>query len=130
MLLKPHTWIVIVNGARVRLLRNTGTATAVKLAEEAAPVLEDTDVGPSGSQPQGANLAEAAFNRRLALWLNNQALNHRFEQLVLVADPVSMGELRPQLHPQVSTRTLAEITKDWTRLGIQDIARALAQVEP
>lgn len=77
-----------------------------------------------------ANLAEAAFNRRLALWLNNQALNHRFEQLVLVADPVSMGELRPQLHPQVSTRTLAEITKDWTRLGIQDIARALAQVEP
>lgn len=102
----------------------------MKLAGEAAPVLEDTDVGPSGSQPQGANLAEAAFNRRLALWLNNQALNHRFEQLVLVADPVSMGELRPQLHPQVSMRTLAEITKDWTRLGIQDIARALAQVEP
>ena len=130
MLLKPHTWIVIANGAHVRLLRNTGTATAVKLAEEAAPVLDDPDVGPSGSQPQGANLAEAAFNRRLALWLSNQALNHRFEQLVLVADPVSMGELRPQLHPQVSALTLAEITKDWTRLGIKDVEQALAVLEP
>ena len=65
-----------------------------------------------------------------ALWLNQQALNQRFEHLVLVADPASMGELRPQLHPQVSARTRAEITKDWTRLGIQDIAQALAQVEP
>ena len=130
MLLQPHTWIVIANGARVRLLRNAGNATAVKLAEEAAPVLDDPDVGPSGSQPQDANLAETAFNRRLALWLNQQALNQRFEHLVLVADPASMGELRPQLHPQVSARTRAEITKDWTRLGIQDIAQALAQVEP
>lgn len=57
MLLQPHTWIVIANGARVRLLRNAGNATAVKLAEEAAPVLDDADVGPSGSQPQDANLA-------------------------------------------------------------------------
>lgn len=125
LLLKPNTWIVIANGGTVRLLRNAGNATEVKLREEQTPRLDQLDVGPSGSQPQSSDIGEATFNRQLALWLNNQALNHGFDHLVLVADPVSMGELRPQLHSEVSTRIQAEVTKDWTNMDIAQITRAL-----
>lgn len=125
MLLKPNTWIVIANGGTVRLLRNAGNATAVQLHEEPAPALDAADTGPSGSQPQSADIGEASFNRQLALWLNKQALEHRFEHLVLAADPTSMGELRPQLHKEVSARTRVEVTKDWTNLGLEQITKAL-----
>ena len=125
LLLKPNTWIVVANGGSVRLLRNAGNATDVRLEEQAVPDLNDPHLGPSGSQPQSVDIAEATFNRKLALWLNNQALNHGFEHLVLVADPISMGELRPLLHQQVNARTQAEVTKDWTNLGLKEIQKAL-----
>lgn len=129
LLLKPNTWIIVANGATVRLLRNDGNATNVKLVEETAPGLDDPDVGPHGSQPHSTDIGEASFNRQLALWLNNQALNHRFDHLVLVADPISMGELRPQLHQEVSRRTQAEVVKDWTNLTLSDIEKALDAVD-
>lgn len=125
MLLKPNTWIVIANGGTVRLLRNAGNATDVRLHEEAAPSLDIADTGPSGSQPQSADIGEASFNRQLALWLNKQALDHGFDHLVLAADPNSMGELRPQLHSEVTARTVAEVTKDWTNLSLEQIDKAL-----
>lgn len=90
-----------------------------------APRLDAPDVGPSGSQPQDVNLGEASFNRQLARWLNQQALDHRFEQLVLAADPVSLGELRPQLHPEVRARLVAEVAKDWTNLPLEQIEQAV-----
>lgn len=129
LLLKPNTWIVVANGGNVRLLRNAGNATDVKLREEDSPRLDQPDVGPSGSQPQSSDIPEATFNRQLALWLNNQALNHGFDHLVLVADPISMGELRPQLHQEVSARLQAEITKDWTNHSIEQIEKGLDAID-
>jgi len=129
LLLKPNTWIITANGGTVRWLRNAGNATEVRLVEETTPDLDAAAVGPSGSQPQGADIAEATFNRKLALWLNHQALTHRFDHLVLVADPISMGEIRPQLHQEVGTRMQAEITKDWTNLTLKEIEKALDAVD-
>lgn len=129
LLLKPNTWIVVANGGSVRLLRNAGNATEVYLQEQDMPDLDDPHLGPSGSQPQSVDIAEATFNRKLALWLNNQALNHGFDHLVLVADPISMGELRPLLHQEVTARTQAEITKDWTNLGLKEIQKALDAID-
>lgn len=129
LLLKPSTWIVVANGGSVRLLRNAGNASEVRLQEQDMPDLDDPHLGPSGSQPQSVDIAEATFNRKLALWLNNQALNHGYEHLVLVADPISMGELRPLLHQQVNARTQAEITKDWTNLGLKEIEKALDAID-
>ena len=129
LLLKPNTWIVVANGGTVRLLRNAGNATDVKLREEDTPRLDDADVGPHGSQPQSSDIPEAIFNRQLALWLNNQALNHGFDHLVLVADPTSIGELRPQLHKEVTDRLQAEVVKDWTNLDIAGIEKALAAID-
>ncbi|KRG75088.1 hypothetical protein ABB30_12945 [Stenotrophomonas ginsengisoli] len=129
LLLKPNTWIVVANGGSVRLLHNAGNASGVRLQEQDMPDLDDPHLGPSGSQPQSVDIAEATFNRKLALWLNNQALNHGFEHLVLVADPISMGELRPLLHQQVNARTQAEITKDWTNLGLKEIQKALDAID-
>lgn len=129
MLLKPNTWIIVANGGTVRHLRNAGNATEVKLREEEAPKLDDNDTGPHGSQPQSTDIGEATFNRLLALWLNNQALNHGFDHLVLVADPTSMGELRPQLHKEVNDRLQAEVVKDWTKLDIAGIEKALEALD-
>jgi protein required for attachment to host cells len=46
--------------------------------------------------------------------------------LVLVADPSTLGVLRPQLHKAVTARLAAEINKDLTAMPVPEIEAALA----
>lgn len=124
-LIPPGTWVVVANGRSVRVLRNVGTETHLKLHQDPTPALDTENVGPSGQQPKENDTGEAAFVKLLADWLNRQALAHRFERLVLVADSVSLGEIRPQLHKELQARLHAEIAKDWTNMPLDDIEKAL-----
>lgn len=123
----PHdTLVVVADGRAARLFRNSGDESAVKLRQ--VETLDPSDavaVGPSGSQPQDTDVGEAAFARMLAARINAAALRHGFDHLVLVADPTTLGELRPQLHKEVGARTLAEIAKDWTNTPLEQIEHAL-----
>jgi len=124
-LIAPDTWIIVANGRSVRVLRNVGSETALKLHQEPTPELDPTASGPSGSQPKEDDRLESAFVKLLAGWINRQALAHRFEALVLVADATSLGEIRPQLHKEVASRLKAEIAKDWTNMPLEAIEQAL-----
>ena len=48
-----------------------------------------------------------------------------FEHLVLVADPTTLGEMRPQLHHETKQRMLAEVAKDWTNEPLEKVEKAL-----
>ena len=69
---------------------------------------------------------EASFARQLAQRLNQDALEGRYEHLVLAADPQTLGQIRPLLHEQVRGRLLAEVPKNYTNVPREDIERALA----
>lgn len=124
------TWILVADGTKARLFSNVGTATAPSLHQERLlePVNLDDD-GPAGRQPadaDGYHLDEATFVKQLALAVNDAALNHRFEHLVLIADPQSLGQIRPLLHQEATRRTLLELPKTLTNSPLEDIERALA----
>ena len=57
--------------------------------------------------------------------LKSRALAHEFEQLVIIAPPKTLGELRKHYHKEVESRLAGELAKDLTGHSIADIEAAL-----
>jgi protein required for attachment to host cells len=53
----------------------------------------------------------------LSDWLDKAVQEDAFDQLVLVAPPQTLGELRKVLKPSVHARILAELNKDLTKMN-------------
>lgn len=123
------TWVVVADGTRARMLRNVGTDVALSLKQDR--LLEPKDLiddGPAGRQPPEMSVAamdEATFAKQLANRLNAAALNNEFAHLLLVADPRTLGEMRPLLHQEVTKRMVGELNKTLTGAALEDIERAL-----
>ena len=126
----PHnTLVVVADGRAARLFRNVGDESGLKLHQETTLDASDAaNDGPAGSQPQDSDTGEAAFAKVLAHKVNQMALQHAFDHVVLVADPTTLGELRPQLHKEVVQRTMAEVAKDWTNTPLEQISSALQEL--
>ncbi len=83
------------------------------------------DEGPSGKRPTEASerdTDEATFAKQLANWLYRKAHRGDFEKLVLIADPTTLGTLRPQLHSEVTDRMILELDKTLINSPVKDIA--------
>lgn len=123
------TWVVVADGTGARVFRNVGSDGALSLKQEALLEAEELhDDGPSGSMPvdqSPGQIDEATFAKQLAQRINAAALKHRFEHLVLVADPQTLGQMRPLLHKETTQRLLGEIAKTLTNSPLADIERAL-----
>lgn len=123
------TLVVVADGGGARILRNGGTDQSLKL--EQVEVIDPAQLPlatPSGSQPpelKGAEAEEAGFAKRLAQKLNDDALKHGYEHLVLFADAQTLGQMRPLLHKETQARLIAEHAKNLSNAPIEDIARAL-----
>lgn len=123
----PHnTLVVVADGRAARLFRNHGDESALKLHQtETMDTSDALDAGQSGSQPRDNDVGEAAFVKVLAERINRSALRNGFEHIVIVADPSTLGEIRPQLHKEVGARMIAEVAKDWTNTPLEQIEAAL-----
>lgn len=122
-------WIVVADGAGARLFQNMGKGATVSLAQQELLGPDNlSDDGPSGKRPpeqsERAN-DEATFAKQLAHWLNAAALKNEFSDLVLMADPQTLGQLRPQLHNETTRRIIKEIAKTFTNAPLEDIQSAL-----
>ncbi len=83
------------------------------------------DEGPSGKRPTESSdrdTDEATFAKQLANWLYRKAHRGDFEKLVLIADPTTLGTLRPQLHSEVTDRMILELDKTLINSPVEDIA--------
>lgn len=128
-LVPADTLVVVADGTGARVFRNRG--------DERSPLLHQVDLlelvnmdddGPSGSMPQestGFDIDEATFAKQLAQGLNRGALKQQYEHLVLIADPATLGRMRPQLHKEVQSRLVSEIAKTLTNAPLEDIEQAL-----
>ena len=123
------TLVLVADGGGARILRNRGTGNEVSL--EQVEVIDPAQLPlatPSGSRPpeeSGEEAEEAGFAKRLAQRLNDDALKHRYEHLVLFADAQTLGQMRPLLHKEPQARLLAEHAKTLANSPLEDIARAL-----
>lgn len=118
-MLLPHGIVVaLANGARYELYRNAGTETEPRLEEVSVPALEARNKSAgvhhqvSPANPSGNLLEEDAHAAAVADWLNHEALTHKFEKLVIVAAPRTLGELRRHYHKELEAVIVAELDKD------------------
>ncbi len=124
------TLVVVADGEGARVFRNVGKGPAPKLKqEELLEVQNVNDEGPSGVAPPeqtGQQIDEATFAKQLAQQLNHGALTNQYAHLVLVADPQTLGQIRPQLHKEVLQRLHGELAKTLTNAPLEDVERALS----
>ncbi len=122
--------VVVANGGAARVFSNVGDERALSLKQEA--LLEGMnldDDGPAGSMPAestASQLDEATFAKQLANGLNEGALRNRFAHLVLIADPQTLGRVRPLLHKETTQRLVGDLAKDFTNAPLETIERALS----
>lgn len=126
----PHNALIVVaDGAGATLFRNTGSDHELTLKEERKLTPKDlSEEGPSGSRPEDQTprqTDEATFAKQLthALYKMNHA--KQFSQLVLIADPQTLGQMRSAMHKTVEASILFSLAKDLTNHSMSDIAKAL-----
>jgi protein required for attachment to host cells len=129
------TLVVVADGGSARVFTNVGTAHKLQLKQEGELQLQavsDTGAsgqGPSGSVPQEmtiSQLNEATFAKQVAAQLNEDALKNRYAHVILIADPQTLGRIRPLLHKETQERLLKDLAKDFTNAPLEDIQRALS----
>lgn len=123
------TLVVVADGEGARVFRNVGNGGDPTLQQQdLLELMNANDAGPSGSAPpesSGQQIDEATFAKQLALRLNDGALKDQYAHLVLIADPQTLGQMRPLLHKETRQRMLGEIAKTLTNSPLEDIEREL-----
>lgn len=128
-LLPKNTLVVVGTGEGATLFRNVAVGGGIEL--KAAGSLEPGDLadqGPAGKSPPDTSpkeSMEATFAKILANHLYDLAQAHKFEKLVLILDPDTLGEIRPSLHVSVQDKIVLELAKTLVNNPITEIERAI-----
>ena len=123
-------WVVVADGTHARLFQNIGEKDVLQLRQADVWTPENVEAS-AGTAEDGASDAtivqvdETLFARQLAQRLNAEALDHAFDHLFLVADPSTLGEMRPRLHVEATRRLCGELAKTLTNSSLEDIERSL-----
>lgn len=124
-----NSLIVIADGTQAKFYRNTASDGSLDLKKDGTldPESLDDD-GPAGSRPVESSQQEtdeATFAKQLAHHLNRAANKKQFKDLVLVADPQTLGQIRPSLDKSVNELLHSEHAKTLTTASDADIVRSL-----
>ena len=126
----PHNALVVVaDGTGARFFRNSAPAGNIALsAEGELKPAHLTGEGPSGkipSEQSAQEIDEATFAKQLANELNRRSHENEFAALVLIADPQTLGQIRPLLHKEVKAKLATELAKTLTHASVADIQKSL-----
>ncbi|WP_136637434.1 host attachment family protein [Pseudooceanicola onchidii] len=136
-------WVLVADGEKALFLRN--------ITDEADPNLEvvrkeeqdnPKDIDQSANRPGRMHdtgpgqksavddtdwheLAKERFADDLADLLYAQAHKGKFDKIVLIAPPKTLGELRQKLHKEVADKVIGEVPKTLTNHPIDEIEAML-----
>jgi protein required for attachment to host cells len=133
MKIPPRALVVLANGERFVLMRNVGEAFAPKLQRLGELDLELTNFAagarhqdPAGQRAGSTDIDELAHGAAIAEWLNERALKGRLGQVVVAADPKTLGQIRRHSHKELQSRIVGELAKDLVNSPIPAVEKALA----
>lgn len=146
MLIPKGAHILVVDGARMVLLRNKGRDLAPQLeliAQERDIVPRTSEIGTDqpgrGFQSSGHHRAayeQTDFHQFLeerfavkACATLEAALSMDEAEAILIAAPRVLGQLRKQLKPETRRRVIAEIAKDYAGRTTEEIEKLLGDYE-
>lgn len=130
--LKKIALVAVVDGANLKLFRNIGDAGSLRLTEQAAGDVATGNKGSGGrhasssADPADSQQAEDAFAAGVADLLNRKVLGGSVDELVVIAAPRTLGELRKHYHKTLSAKLTGEIANDLTGHSIADIEKAVS----
>ena len=121
--------VAVVDGEKLLLFKNTGHED-IKLTALEGPAIADRASGSAGHHSSAANpdtdtQAEDGFALGVAGTLNQWALSGKISDLLIVAAPRTLGELRKHRHKALEALLVGEIAKDLTGHSADDIAAAI-----
>ncbi|MCH9809501.1 MAG: host attachment family protein [Alphaproteobacteria bacterium] len=123
-----NTLVVVASGEIAKLFRQTSKdGVKLEFKEEFEPSNLDNE-GPAGKRPPESSKQstdEATFAKQLANELNRRVHVQDFEHLVLIADPRTLGEMRPLLHKLVLDKLVSEADKTLVNSPVEDIEKLL-----
>jgi protein required for attachment to host cells len=140
----PNALVMVGDGSRALFLRNRGTRADVDLVMEREIKQDNPPTREQGTDRPGRlfgsdgvsrssvgetdfhQLAEQKFAERIADDLYRMGHAQEFAALVVVAPPRMLGDLRARLHPEVTQRIVAEISKDLAGHPLPEITRLLS----
>lgn len=130
----PHkAHVVLVDGARFVVLRNQGQMFEPRLSRVDEPKLEATNFSAGvrnqddvGRMLGRTDLDELAHAAAAAEWLNGKAIAGEIDDLVVIADPKTLGEMRRHYHVELQKRLVGELGKVVTHEPLERIEKMLA----
>lgn len=130
----PHkAHVAMVDGEHFTLFRNTGQPFEPKLAKEDQPDLDPTNFSAGvkhqddvGQKHGRTDLDELAHGVAATEWLNKKAIAGTLGDVLIVADPKTLGEMRQHYHVELKQRLVGEIAKTLTGEPVKDIEKAIA----
>ena len=142
-----RTWVLIADGARARILENDGPGHGLKAVEGAVfhgdhsathDLVSDRQGRSHSSHGPGRSAIEAhsdphrqlkaTFAHQLAEALAHGLEQKSYDRLIIVAPPVTLGDLRAALSEHVRAKVVGEIHHDLTKTPNGEIAAHLKDV--
>ena len=147
--LKVHhgAWVLVGDGTKALFLHNEGDEQILNLRrldvrQHDNPATRDqgSDAPGRGTSPSGTRfgslggtdfhqIEEDRFAAAVAEEINRGAHANAFREIVIVAPPKCLAEIRRDLSAEAGKRVRAEIAKDYTHHPIPEIEKLLAAHE-
>lgn len=127
-MLNHNGLVVVADGHGATLYRNTAHEGVELVSIRELNPKNLADEGPSGSRPEEQSprqTDEATFAKQLAEKLNTIILQHKAEEVVIIADPQTLGQMRGSYHGELEKRIVKEIAKTLTKADAETIAKAV-----
>ncbi len=141
--LAPGAWVVVGDGQKALFLTNEGDEKFPNLRRLSVELHNDPPTHEQGSDAPGRayssvgsgrsaveetdwhEVEKERFAASIAERINKGAQSAAFKQLVVVAPPKILGDLRREFTNETGTKIVAEIPKDLTHHTIAEIERLL-----
>ncbi|RWA71375.1 host attachment protein [Mesorhizobium sp.] len=138
--LKHDLWVIVADGEKALFLRNQGDTKypnlqVVQEMEQENPATREQGTDKPGRYAEGPRsaieetdwhrLGKERFADDIADRLYKLAHRGDFDEVVLIAPPQVLGEMRQKLHKEVCDKVKAQIPKTLTNHTIPEIEKLL-----
>ena len=132
MRLPTNAHVAIVDGENFTVMRNTGQPLEPRLGSAEKPDLASTNFSAGvkhqddvGQRHGRTNLDELAHGAAAAEWLNAKSINGEITDVLVIADPKTLGEMRRHYHSELEKRLVGEIDKTLSGASTAQIEQAI-----
>ena len=130
----PHkAHVAIVDGENFTVMQNHGRPFEPRLEGASNPDLSVSNFSAGvrhqdeiGQRHGRTDLGELAHGAAAAEWLNAKAISGELTDVLVIADPKTLGEMRRHYHSELEKRIVGEIDKTVTGVTTEKIEKVIA----